>query len=149
MSAMSDYLENVLIDWIFRGQAAPTLPANLYYGLFTTAAGDAGGQVEVSTSGTNYARQPVARSLAAMAGTQAAGSTTASTGSTGTTSNNAAITFGTPSANWGTITGWGIFDAVSGGNLLFFCAQTPNKTVNNGDPAPSFAIGAAQIQIDN
>lgn len=147
MSAMTDYLENALIDWLFRGQAAPTLPANLYYALFTTAAGDAGSQVEVA--GGSYARQPVTRSLAAMAGTQAAGSTTASNGTSGTTSNNAAITFPAPTANWGTIVGWGIFDALSGGNLLFYTAQTPNKTVNNGDPAPSFAIGAAQIQIDN
>lgn len=147
MAAMTDFLENALIDWIFRGQAAPTLAANLYYGLFTASPADAGGGTEVS--GGSYARQPVARSLAAQAGTQSAGSTTASTGSSATTSNNAAITFPAPSANWGTIVAWGIFDAVSGGNLLFFTAQTPNKTVNNGDPAPSFAIGAAQVQIDN
>lgn len=149
MSAMTDYLENALIDWIFRGQAAPTLPANLYYGIFTTAAGDAGSQVEVSTSGTNYGRQAVARSLAAMAGTQGAGTTTASSGSSGTTSNNAVITWGAPSANWGVIVGWGIFDSATGGNLLFYAPQTPNKTVNSGDPAPYMAAGTAQIQIDN
>ncbi len=30
-------------------------------------------------------------------------------------------------------------DAASAGNLLYWGAVTPNKTVNNGDPAPSFA----------
>lgn len=150
MAAFTDYLENALVDWIFRGQAVPTLPASLHVALFTANPGEAGGGTEVSTTGTNYARASVTRALASWAGTQAAGSTTASTGNTGTTSNNAAITFNAPGATgWGVITGVGIMDAATGGNMLMFGALTTSKTVNANDAAPSFAIGQMQWQVDN
>lgn len=135
MSAMSDWLENGLVDFILRNQAL-TLPANLHFALFTAAPSDSGGGTEVS--GGNYARVSVARSLANFAGTQSAGSTTASTGTGGVTSNNNAITFPAPNANWGVVTHWGVFDASSGGNLVFHGALQTSKTVNNGDAAPSF-----------
>lgn len=101
-----------------------------------------GGAV-VEASYTGYARVSVAASLAAWAGTQSAGSTSASTGATGTTSNNAAITFTTaptsgPSFVWGTAE----FDASSSGNMLDFAGDTNPKTINSGDPAPSYAIAA-------
>lgn len=156
MAAMSDFLENKLIDWFFRAQAigitgasaaGGTGPTNLYIGLLTAAPSDTGGGTEVT--GGSYARVTYASSLANWAGTQAAASTTASTGTGGTTSNNTAITFPAPTANWGTITHFGIYDASSAGNLLFWGALTASKTVNNGDAAPSFAAAALSIQIDN
>ena len=156
MSAMTDILENKFIDWFFRAQAiglagasaaAGTGPANLYFALYTVAPTDSSAGTEVT--GGSYARQGVVSALANWAGTQSAGSTAASSGTSGTTSNNNLITFPSPSGNWGTIVAWGICDSVSGGSLLFYTLQTPNKTVNNGDPAPTIAIGAAQVQIDN
>jgi hypothetical protein len=142
MSAMSDYLENKLVDHIFRGQSF-SAPATLYVALFTAAPSDSGGGTEVS--GGSYARASVSSSLANWAGTQSAGSTTASTGTGGATSNNGAITFASPTANWGTVTHFGIFDAASSGNLLFHGALTASKTINNGDAAPSFQ--AAQLAV--
>lgn len=156
MAAMSDFLENKLIDFLFRGQAlgitgasaaAATGPTSLFYALLTAAPGDAGGGTEVT--GGSYARVAVASSLANYAGTQAAASTVASSGTTGTTSNNGTITFPAPTANWGSVTHFGIYDATAAGNLLFWGALTTPKTVNNGDAAPSFAIGAFTLQIDN
>lgn len=146
MAAMTNYLENKIVDWLFRAQAYSPV-ATQYIGLFTAAPSDTGGGTEVS--GGSYARVAVTSGLTQWAGTQAAASTTASSGTGGTTSNNAAITFPAPTANWGTVTHVGIFDASSAGNLLFFAAQTPNKTINNGDAAPSFAISALTCQIDN
>ena len=155
-TAMSDFLENKLIDWLFRAQAigitgataaAGTGPATLYVGLFTVTPADAAGGTEVT--GGSYARVAVTSSLANWAGTQAAASTTASTGTSGTTSNNGTITFPAPSANWGTVVAAGIFDAATAGNLLAWGPVTPNKTVNNGDPAPSYAAGQLTFQIDN
>lgn len=156
MAAMSDFMENKLIDWFFRGQAigitgasaaAGTGPTNLYVGLFTANPTDIGGGTEVI--GNAYARVAVASSLANWAGTQAAASTTASTGTGGTTSNNAAISFPTPTlAGWGTVTGVGIFDATTGGNLLIWSALTVSKTINAGDSV-SFPAGSLQFQIDN
>lgn len=156
MAAMSDFLENKLIDFLFRGQAlgitgasagAGTGPTTLYFGLFTANPTDTGGGTEVT--GGSYARVAVTSSMANWAGTQAAASTVASSGTSGTTSNNAAITFPAPTANWGTITGLAIFDASTGGNMLLWSALTTNKTVNNGDAAPSFAAAAFTYQIDN
>lgn len=143
MSAMSDYLENKLVDHILRGQTF-TSPTNVYVALFTGAPSDSGGGTEVS--GGSYARVAVSGALTSWAGTQSAGSTTASSGTGGQTSNNSAITWGAaPTANWGTVTNFGIFDASSGGNLLFHGALTASKTINNGDPAPSFPTGSLVI----
>lgn len=145
-AAMSDYLENKLIDFLVRGQAF-TAPTTVYYGLATTAGSDVACGTEVT--GGSYARVAVASSLVNWAGTQAAASTTASTGTSGTTSNNTVITFPAPTAAWGTVQEYCVFDAASAGNLLWRSALTTNKTINNGDAAPSFAIGAATFQIDN
>lgn len=144
MASASDFLENRLIDWLLRGQSF-TPPATVYVALLTSAPSDAGGGTEVS--GGSYARVAVAGSLANWAGTQSAGSTTASSGTGGATSNNGAITFPTPSANWGVVTYFGIFDAAASGNLLFHAALTTAKTINNGDPAPSFAAGALTLTV--
>lgn len=157
MSALSDFFENKLIDFLFRAQAlgvtgataaAGTGPATLYVAAMTTVDNDAG-SAKVEVSGGSYARVAVTSSLANWAGTQAAASTTASSGTGGTTSNNAAITFPAPTANWGVITGFEIYDAASAGNPLAYGTLTASKTVNNGDAAPSFAAGALTFQIDN
>ena len=141
MSAMSDYLENKLVDQIFRAQSAPTT-STLYVALYTAAPSDTGGGTEVT--GGSYARVSVASSLANWAGTQSAGSTTASSGTSGATSNNNSITFPTPSATWGTVTHFALYDAASGGNELFWGALTIAKTVNTGDtvsfPAASLSV---------
>ncbi|NBP80057.1 hypothetical protein EBU58_04940 [bacterium] len=138
---MSDYLENKLIDQLFRGQSAPTT-SNLYVGLLTAAPSDSGGGTEVATG--SYARVAVTSSLANWAGTQAAASTSASSGTGGQTSNNNAITFPTPTASWGTVTHFGIYDASTGGNLLFWGQLTIAKTINEADtvtfPAASLSI---------
>jgi hypothetical protein len=144
--AMSDYLENKIIDALLRGQTY-TMPATVYVTLATTSGSDSSCGTEVS--GGSFARVAVTSSLTNWAGTQSAGSTVASTGTGGTTSNNVAITFPTPTANWGTVVEWCVMDASSGGNLLFRSALTLSKTINNGDAAPSFGTGAATFQIDN
>ena len=156
MAAFSDFVENKLIDWLLRGQAigitgasaaAGTGPTSTYVGLLTAAPSDTGGGTEVT--GGSYARVTVASSLANWAGTQAAASTVASSGTSGTTSNNGAITFPSPTANWGLITHMGVYDAASAGNLLFYAPLTASKNVSNGDAAPSFAAAALTLQVDN
>lgn len=156
MAAMSDFMENKLIDWLFRAQAigitgataaAGTGPATLYVALLTAAPSDTGGGTEVT--GGSYARVAVTSALGAWDNTQAASSTAVSSGTGGTTRNQAAITFPAPTANWGVVTHVGIYDASTGGNLLVWSALTVSKTVNNGDAAPSFAANALTFQIDN
>lgn len=144
MSAMSNYLENNLIDFLLRNQAF-TPPSTVYVALFTSAPSDAGGGTEVS--GGNYARVPVTSSLANWAGTQSSGSTAASTGTGGQTSNNAKITFPAPSSNWGTVTSIGLFSAATSGNLLFHGSLDAPKTINNEDAAPEFAVGELKLTL--
>lgn len=124
----------------------PALPTS-YIALYTVAPSETGGGTEVT--GGSYARVAVANTLANWAGTQAAASTTASTGTGGTTSNNGTITFPTPTANWGSVVAVGIFDQLTGGTLQEYGTLTTPKTVNNGDPAPTFAAAALTFQVDN
>jgi hypothetical protein len=139
----SDYLENFLVDHIFRTRTY-TKPTALWVALFTTAPSDAGGGTEVT--GGSYARVNLAPLDTNWNATQG-GTSGNSSGTGGLTSNAVAITFPAPTANWGTVSHFGIFDASSAGNLLIWDALTTAKTINSGDAAPSFAIGALQITV--
>lgn len=156
MGALTDAFENKLLDWKLRGQALGLAGAsagagsgltNVYVGLITAAGSDASVGTEVS--GGSYARVAVPCTLAAWAGTQGAGTTTVSSGSSGTTSNNNAITFPAPSAAWGQVLEFGVFDSLTGGTELFRATLGTAKTINNGDPAPYFPAGSLTYQIDN
>jgi hypothetical protein len=133
MSAMSDYLEGEIVKHIFR-TGSFTKPTNLAVALYTAAPSDSGGGTEVS--GGSYARAGLDPLDA---------NWTAPAGGDGHTDNAVAITFPAPTANWGQVTHFGIFDADASGNLLVWGALTTPKTINNGDPAPSFAIGALDV----
>lgn len=146
MGMFTDYAENKLVDSLFRGQALGA-PATWYVGLLTAAPSDTGGGTEVS--GGSYARVAVTASLANFAGTQAAGSTVASSGTGGTTSNNGAITFPAPTANWGSVSHFALFDAPTGGNMWVYGTLSAAKTVNSGDAAPVFQPAALSLQVDN
>ena len=147
MTAKSDYLENKLVDLQFRNEAY-SFPGSFYFALLTVNTDDDGLPL-TEVSGGSYARVAVARSLANFSGTQGAGTTTASTGSGGTISNNIAITWPAPTANWGTVVGIAVCDAPTGGNVLYYGALQTAKTINSGDSAPSFAAGAFTFQEDN
>ena len=144
MSAMSDYLENKLVDHIFRATSF-TMPSALYVALFTAAPSDAGGGTEVT--GGSYARTNLAPSVSNWKSTN--GTTSgASSGTGGVTSNAVAITWAVaPTANWGTVTHFAIFDASTAGNMLFWAALTASKTINSGDAAPSFAVDALTVTL--
>jgi len=145
-AAMSDYLENKIIDALLRNTAY-TMPTTVYAALATASGSDSACGTEVT--GGSYARVSVTSSTTNWAGTQSTGSTAVSSGTGGTTSNNITITFPAPTANWGTIVEVCVFDASTSGNLLFRTALSVSKTVNNGDAAPSFAAAALTFQIDN
>jgi len=135
---MSDYLEAEFIKYWFQNTAGATKPVTLYVGLSTAACGDTGFGTEVT--GGSYARVTVTANSTNWPGP---------TANNGTVTNGIAVTFPSPSANWGVVTHWFIADASSAGNLLWCAALTAQKTINNGDAAPSFAIGALSVQVDN
>lgn len=144
-ASMSDYLENAIADHIFR-TTTYTAPSGIYVSLHTAACSDSSTGTEVS--GGNYARANVGKSNSAWRGTHAS-TTGASSGTGGTVDNASSIPFNAPSANWGVVTHFAIFDASTSGNMLFCAALTTSKTINNGDAAPSFAANALTVQIDN
>jgi hypothetical protein len=116
----SDFLENAILDHMLGGPDY-VRPANVHVALFTAAPSDAGGGTEVT--GGSYARAAVVNNA-----------TNWPAASGGSKSNGTQIIFPTPSAPWGTVTHFGIFDEASGGNLLRWGALTVQKTIGAGDP---------------
>lgn len=102
----SDYLENKVLNSVFNGAAFPTI-STLYVALFTAAPSDAGGGTECT--GGNYSRVAVT-----------ANTTNFPTTSTGSISNATAIAFPWLTGSIGTTVAWGLYDAASGGNLLYW-----------------------------
>jgi hypothetical protein len=137
MSALTDYTETAIINHIFR-TASFTKPTTLTIGLITTLTnGESSTATEVT--GGSYAR-------VALNPLDANWSATAS--GNGTTSNSVSIQFPAATADWGTVTSFGIWDAATGGNLLIYSALTNARTITNGT-TPSFGAGALTFQIDN
>jgi len=138
MGSKSNYLENKVLNHVL-GTQAMTMPfpgnpdPGVYIGLYNVAPTDAGGGTEVS--GGNYSRVLTPFKLAV---------------GDGTTSNDGIVTFPTANADWNdgggnnTILAFGVFDAFTTGNLLYWGTVSPAKTVLNGDTA-SFADGALVI----
>ena len=114
MSAMSDYLENEILDHIL-GTGAYTMPTTVYIGLSTGSFGDDNSGTELSGSG--YARQSVTFNAA----------------SSGTADNSAAVEFPAATASWGTVSHFGVFDALTAGNLLIHGSFSTAKTIATGD----------------
>lgn len=126
--AISNYLENAILNHFLRGGTAVSQPAGLYVGLFTDATGIVADQPTTEVSGGAYIRKAA----------------TFSASTTGTTSNSADVTFDVATAGWGTINYVGIWDASTVGNLLFWGALTASKTVNTGD---TFKIVAGSLTV--
>jgi hypothetical protein len=145
MASASNFLINKILDFVLRQQAYVP-PTEVFIGLATTTGSQAAPGTEVSGGG--YTRVGVPSSLANWSGTQGAGTTAVSSGTSGTISNNVLIEFPTPTANWGTVVEFDVYDAITGGNLLFRASLTTPQTINNGAPAPSFAISALTWTID-
>lgn len=125
MSAFSDYLETALINATLRNSAYSS-PATVYLALFTADPVDVGAAGEVS--GGSYARQSIAFSAP----------------SGGATANSGVVTFPVATTSWGTITHWGIFDAVSAGNLLYGGAWSASYVINTND---HFEVAAGNLTV--
>jgi hypothetical protein len=66
----------------------------------------------------------------------------------GITRNSNAITFPSPTANWGAVTHFGIWDSATAGRFVMGGALTTPKTINNGDPAPLFPASSLVFTLD-
>lgn len=127
MAAKANYLRQAMINGVLRNTAY-TPVATLYLALYTTDPTNADTGTEVS--GTGYARKAIAF--------------TAPT-TVGASENTALIDFGTAGSAWGTISHWGIRDALAAGNLLYYGPLTASRVVQPGDPVQVLA-GECDIQ---
>lgn len=126
-----NYLKQKVLDHVLGG-ADYARAATVYIALFISSPSSSGGGTEVSGGG--YARQAVTNDATNWPG--------ATTG--GVKNNGTIIDFGTATANWGTVTAGAIYDASTGGNLLYFGPLTVSKTINTDD---GFKIPANGITL--
>ena len=91
MSALSDYLEDEMLDHIL-SVGSYTMPTNVYVGLSLASFNDDNSGTEIT--GNNYARVVASFGVAA----------------SGTSSNDAAIEFAAATGTWGSVSHFGIFD---------------------------------------
>jgi hypothetical protein len=144
MSQFADYAENKIIDQIWRARQWTT-PTRVDFALYTAAPGETGGGTECT--GGSYARAQVTTGDTAFNATQGGTPAAASSGTGGATANAASIPFPTPTGSWGTVVALGVFEGAPGAGLITYANLTANKTVNNGDPAPSIAAGGFTFTV--
>ena len=106
----SDYLEDKILDHVLGGSTF-TQPANLYLALFTASPEDDDSGTEVS--GGAYARKIVTFNASASS----------------LADNDSEIEFDIATASWGTVTHFGIYDAITVGNLIYWGTLGASITV--------------------
>jgi hypothetical protein len=142
MSKMSNYLENKLINHIFRNITFDK-PTSLAIALCTATPTDysTGSTIVEVPNRNGYARASIDCNTT---------NWSATTSENGTTYNKSAITFAAPTGYWGIITSIAILDSATWGegNLLFWSNIDTPQTINLGK---TFSIPTQNltIQLDN
>lgn len=113
MAGISNFLTHKLLDHVLRG-VTYSPPSTVYMALYTSNPGD--GDTGTEVSGNGYQRQSVTFSAA----------------SNRRIVNSNQVEFPEATGPWGTITHFGLRDAQTGGNLLFYGALTAPVTIGQG-----------------
>jgi hypothetical protein len=128
-------LEQAILNAWFGG-TAPSLPANLFFGLSTTTISNSAAPTE-----------PVGNAYARVSVTNNTTNFPAATGNTPATKRNAnPITFPASTGSWGNCTDGFVADASSGGNVLGFGPLGSPINVTGAGFTISFAANAVTIQ---
>jgi hypothetical protein len=136
--AMSDYLENAIINHVLRNTALSS-PTSVYISLYTSNPTDENTGTEVT--GGSYQRVPVTAGFTAPA--------------SGEVFNSASIVFNTATGSWGNVRYVGITNALTSGSLLFYEELSASRTVLTGDSFKikesnmGVRIGASYSPIEN
>lgn len=126
------YFLNMVMGNVFKTKTSPALPTNYYIGLSSTTPTTSGTGV-TEPSGGAYARVQMANM---------------SQPSNGVITNTAAITFPESTRSWGTLTHYVVYDAATGGNLLFYGALANSRTVDSNTTI-AFKVGEFTITLEN
>lgn len=139
MAAFSDYLEENILNHTLRGQTLST-PSTVYLALFTSNPSDEASGDEVTDSA--YIRQDMAKGDSISSGW-----TSPSPSGDGMAVSNAKVIQFPPVADGTiTVTHYGLFDSLTGGNLLYHGSFTVAKTLEINDVL-SVDIGGLQVII--
>ena len=138
--SISNWLELELLDHVLK-TGAYSVPTNIYVALSTADPLDTGAGI-AEPIGASYAR-------VVMNSWNAAGSRA--------TANTSQITFAQAEQDFGTITHWAIYDAITGGNFLAHgdftaskaCPIGTNLYIAAGDIDPVFSAGGACTNLAN
>lgn len=134
MTNMTNTLETLLSNATLRGTTYTG--SRLYMALFTAAPGEAGGGTEATFTG--YARVSFRSDI------QANSDQFSVPDGAGTASNTNDLVYAANSGSSQTVTHFAIFDASSGGNMLFYGTLAAPKTIDPTD-IPSFPAGTVRI----
>ena len=135
MSHATNYFEDMIARF-FR-TSSPVKPAALYVALFLTLPDESGAN-GVEVGGGGYGR---VRNGPADANWSAPG------GGDGQVRNLVTVAFNPPTTDWGTVVGFGLYDALTGGNAWILAPLETPLTVRAGDPPPIFAPGDLAVTI--
>lgn len=128
------YFLNQIMGNLFRTKTNPPLPTNYYLGLSTSAPQtDGSGAKEPSTNGTGYLRVAL---------------TGLSTPENGVVKTTKDISFNESLSSWGTVTHYVVYDAPSGGNLLFYGTLATTCTVDK-NTVVTIRSGELTITLSN
>lgn len=126
------YFLNLVAGNLYGTKKSPAIPTKFYLGLSKSTPNVSGGNVTEPTGGA-YTRVEL---------------TGLSAPSNGEVSNSAQINFPESTANWGTVTHFVVYDALSGGNLLCFGALPAQRTVES-DTVMSIKSGYLKLSVKN
>ena len=132
MGSFSDYLENELLDHVFK-TGSYSVPTNLYVALCksTIEDDDTGSTLPSEVSGGSYVRK---------------GCNTWDAAAAGATENSQTVTFAQATADWGVVTDFAVCDKTTAGNMLAYGKLNTTKNIQSGDTG-SFATGDIDITL--
>lgn len=129
----TNYFLNLVAGNVFGSKKSPAVPEKYYLGLSSTAPNAEGSGATEPASGTGYARVEL---------------TTLSAPTNGVVTNTAAIDFAESTAEWGTMTHFVIYDALTDGNLLMYGELSASRRVEAAT-IMTIKIGSLNLSVVN
>lgn len=127
------YFLNLVSGNVFGSKKSPAIPEKYYLGLSSTAPSLDGSGVTEPGGGAGYARVEL---------------TSLSAPINGAVTNSSAINFAESTAEWGTMTHFVIYDALSEGNLLMYGELSASRKVE-ADTIMTIKLGSLNLSVVN
>lgn len=130
-NTITPYGKNLFADHIFHTANSQELPTTYYLGMSTATPAADGTNFTEPSSSAGYARLAISGLDNAIDGVVKNGST---------------LSFAQSTADQGVMTYWGIFDALTGGNLIMFDQLSKTRTVES-ETTLSIKTGSLTLEV--